>query len=877
MAALTLRNTKGSPLTNAELDGNFTALNTELGQKLVASLNLSDLVNAGTARTNLGIGNVENKSSATIRGEISSANVTTALGFTPYNSTNPNGYITSAALTSYLPLSGGDMSGRIRMGTFSSSTLNTGEAWIGRASDRLTGTATVQLGNSADRMFEVVDNLWSTVIFAAGMNTFTYKGSSVLHAGNYNSYAPTLTGTGASGTWGISITGNAATISGQANSATITASTGVNADNIVRRDASGYIYANHINFNTGESENPTISSFITSNGDGWSRKSTLSHAMTSIRGVASGTWGINVTGNAATASAVAWSGVSSKPSNLMAYQGFTLDANTMDSNATGFTYGLNAPYTGPIVRFAASGYDLWLNAPYNGGGNGLRFRTRNGDSATLNAWKDLLHEGNYSSYALPLSGGTLSGTVNAPNFVNSANSNFGIFGNNGYFDTVNGRGSDPLELNYFEGGAVKIGSGTYGSKELYAVGIYDNGSRVLSQQGSSYYQVNTWLQANGSYGLYWPNHYGAHIHANDLSSYTPIAIRGAKGGYQGIAMQNMPEGGGNGHWMSNGNTTGYYNESYGWKFFHQNGDFYIYSGTYGGGTQYTALHSGNYNSYSPTLTGGSASGTWGISVTGNAGTAYGLNVHTARNNEANKVVRTDGNGYLQVGYINSSNGNEGNNSNPSRVWGTNGSDDYLRTYLTSALSVAYAVTAGTIGGTATIFGLSVSGQNTGYAGKAGPEVTGQGSGGAVWSMHRPGAYGLNMGLDSDNVFRIGGWSAAVNRLQMDMTGNLTMNGNVTAYSDERLKTNWRPLPADFLTRFAAVKHGAYERIDSGATQVGVSAQSLREVMPEAIMEGSDGMLSVAYGNAALAACVALAKEVTSLREELNALKLQLAK
>ena len=33
----------------------------------------------------------------------------------------------------------------------------------------------------------------------------------LLHSGNYNSYAPTLTGTGASGTWGISISGNAAT------------------------------------------------------------------------------------------------------------------------------------------------------------------------------------------------------------------------------------------------------------------------------------------------------------------------------------------------------------------------------------------------------------------------------------------------------------------------------------------------------------------------------------------------------------------------------------------------------------------------------------------------------------------------------------------
>ena len=37
--------------------------------------------------------------------------VVEALGYTPYNSTNPNGYITSAALNGYLPLSGGTISG----------------------------------------------------------------------------------------------------------------------------------------------------------------------------------------------------------------------------------------------------------------------------------------------------------------------------------------------------------------------------------------------------------------------------------------------------------------------------------------------------------------------------------------------------------------------------------------------------------------------------------------------------------------------------------------------------------------------------------------------------------------------------------------------
>ena len=78
----------------------------------------------------------------------------------------------------------------------------------------------------------------------------------------------------------------------------------------------------------------------------------------------------------------------------------------------------------------------------------------------------------------------------------------------------------------------------------------------------------------------------------------------------------------------------------------------------------------------------------------NSDTCDGLHVHGGRNNEANKIVRTDGNGYLQVGYINSSNGDEGNNSSPARVWGTNGSDSYMRTYLTSALSVKYATSAG---------------------------------------------------------------------------------------------------------------------------------------------------------------------------------------
>jgi hypothetical protein len=39
--------------------------------------------------------------------------------------------------------------------------------------------------------------------------------------------------------------------------------------------------------------------------------------------------------------------------NLMYYQGFALNANDMDTNSTGFTYAVNAPYTGPIARLSA--------------------------------------------------------------------------------------------------------------------------------------------------------------------------------------------------------------------------------------------------------------------------------------------------------------------------------------------------------------------------------------------------------------------------------------------------------------------------------------------------------------------------------------------
>ncbi len=55
MAALTIRSAVGRPLTNAEVDANFNALNQELGGKLVAASNLADIANTQEARSHLDV------------------------------------------------------------------------------------------------------------------------------------------------------------------------------------------------------------------------------------------------------------------------------------------------------------------------------------------------------------------------------------------------------------------------------------------------------------------------------------------------------------------------------------------------------------------------------------------------------------------------------------------------------------------------------------------------------------------------------------------------------------------------------------------------------------------------------------------------------
>ena len=99
--------------------------------------------------------------------------------------------------------------------------------------------------------------------------------------------------------------------------------------------------------------------------------------------------------------------------------------------------------------------------------------------------------------------------------------------------------------------------------------------------------------------------------------------------------------------------------------------------------------------------------------------------------------------------------------------------------------------------------------------------------------------------------------------------NLTCGGTITSNSDESLKTNWRNLPDNFVDLLALVKSGTYDRVDQELTQDGVSAQSLQPVLPNSVLRGDDGKLSVAYANAALVSCIKLAQRVLALEEQLK--------
>jgi hypothetical protein len=135
------------------------------------------------------------------------------------------------------------------------------------------------------------------------------------------------------------------------------------------------------------------------------------------------------------------------------------------------------------------------------------------------------------------------------------------------------------------------------------------------------------------------------------------------------------------------------------------------------------------------------------------------------------------------------------------------------------------------------------------------EIQNTGTGNAAFlTFHRPSAYASYFGLDTDNNFAVGGWSAGaalglmkvgsfgVGTAASGTAGEIRATNNVTAfYSDERLK-NFIGKISNALDKVNSL-NGYYYKENSTAKelgynndslQVGISAQEVEKILPEIV-------------------------------------------
>ena len=99
------------------------------------------------------------------------------------------------------------------------------------------------------------------------------------------------------------------------------------------------------------------------------------------------------------------------------------------------------------------------------------------------------------------------------------------------------------------------------------------------------------------------------------------------------------------------------------------------------------------------------------------------------------------------------------------------------------------------------------------------------------------------------------------------TGGFTATGDITAYSDESLKTNIQTIDGA-LGRVESIRGVTFDRIEDGSTSVGVVAQELEAVLPEAVKTDENGLKHVAYGNIT-GLLIEAVKELSAQVEELK--------
>lgn len=108
----------------------------------------------------------------------------------------------------------------------------------------------------------------------------------------------------------------------------------------------------------------------------------------------------------------------------------------------------------------------------------------------------------------------------------------------------------------------------------------------------------------------------------------------------------------------------------------------------------------------------------------------------------------------------------------------------------------------------------------------------------------------------------GYWSAS--------TGQIFATGDITAFSDARFKSDVRII-TEALDKVSAIHGVTFRRNDDDTRirHVGVLAQEVEEVLPEAVYIDANGYRSVAYGNL-VGLLIEAVKELKARVEELEA-------
>lgn len=242
--------------------------------------------------------------------------------------------------------------------------------------------------------------------------------------------------------------------------------------------------------------------------------------------------------------------------------------------------------------------------------------------------------------------------------------------------------------------------------------------------------------------------------------------------------------------------------------------------------------------------------TWGIRSTGAGGDAF---------------TYTRGTGIFQF------NGNITGNANTSSSCSGNAATVTNGVYTTGNQTIAGDKSL--TGNTSTTGTVSITRDSATNDPFAPVSVTrGTASNFAYYGLTRSASIGFKIGITTTNLFTIGGGATGPdnvitsNYLTVDSSGNTTALGNVTAYSDKRLKKDLVKID-NALDKLDQLTGYLYTRTDTGARQTGLLAQDVQKVLPEAV-DASGEHLTLAYGNM-LGLIVEAIKE---LRQEVEALK-----